>query len=254
MTREPETFTEEELHAYADGHLDPARRAALEADAEAVARARAYRRQNEALHGLFDSVAEEPPPARFSVDGIQDKLTAGRRRAWLRLAASVAIFLIGGLAGWALNDGLSSRGAVTGSLAREALTAHRLYVSEVRHPVEVAADQEAHLVAWLSKRLGAPLKIPVLARAGYSLVGGRLLPSSLGPAAQFMYERADGRRLTVFIRSNPSSDTTAFRYLEEGGVSAFYWLDGPLGYALIGEEERERLLDLSRAIYQQLNS
>ena len=36
----------------------------------------------------------------------------------------------------------------------DALDAYKLYAVEVRHPVEVPGDQRAHLVEWLSKRLG----------------------------------------------------------------------------------------------------
>ena len=34
----------------------------------------------------------------------------------------------------------------------------------------------------------------------------------------------------------------------------FYWLDGPLGYALAGSLEREELLRMARQVYEQLNS
>ncbi len=53
---------------------------------------------------------------------------------------------------------------------------------EVRHPVEVTAAQQDHLVQWLSKRVGRPLKVPVLAAEGYELVGGRLLSGDGGAA------------------------------------------------------------------------
>jgi anti-sigma factor RsiW len=250
----PESFTEEELHAYADGHLDGARRAAVDADPQAAAKAQAYRRQNEALQALFGAVADEPLPAPLCVETIEHRLAVARRRSWLRVAAAVLLLLAGGAGGWVLNDLWGQRGAAQLVLAQEAFSAHQVYVKEVRHPVEVAAEEEAHLVKWLSKRLGAPLKAPVLATAGYDLVGGRLLPSGGGPAAQFMYETADGRRLTIFIRANPSSEVVAFRFVEGTGASAFYWLEGPLGYAIIGTEPRARLLELSRAIYQQLGS
>ena len=250
----PESFTEEELHAYADGRLDGARRAAVDADPQAAAKAQAYRRQNEALQALYGAVADEPVPAPLCVETIEHRLASARRRTGLRAAAAVLLLLAGGAGGWVLNDLWGQRGAAQLVLAREAFSAHQIYVKEVRHPVEVAAAEEAHLVKWLSKRLGAPLMAPVLTTAGYDLVGGRLLPSGDGPAAQFMYETADGRRLTVFIRANPSSEVVAFRYLEKAGASAFYWLEGPLGYAIIGTEPRERLLELSRAIYRQLGS
>ena len=38
--------------------------------------------------------------------------------------------------------------------ARQAVLAHVVYSPEVRHPVEVRAAQQEHLVQWLSKRLG----------------------------------------------------------------------------------------------------
>ncbi len=61
-------------------------------------------------------------------------------------------------------------------LANVAVLAHAAYVPEVRHPVEVAAPEEQHLVAWLSKRLSTPIKRAVARTAGYQLLGGRLLP------------------------------------------------------------------------------
>ena len=41
---------------------------------------------------------------------------------------------------------------------------------------------------WLSRRLGKPLKVPVLAAQGYELMGGRLLPGDNGARAQFMFQ------------------------------------------------------------------
>ena len=54
------------------------------------------------------------------------------------------------------------------TIAREAALAHVAYVPEVRHPVEVTAAEEKHLVAWLSKRLDAPLRAPSLVSPGTS--------------------------------------------------------------------------------------
>ena len=56
-----------------------------------------------------------------------------------------------------------------------ALGAHTVFVPEVRHPVEVKAD-EAHLVRWLAKRVGADVRAPALGSMGWQLMGGRLLP------------------------------------------------------------------------------
>ena len=119
-------------------------------------------------------------------------------------------------------------------------------------PVEVTASEEQHLVNWLSKRLGAGVRAPDLEPAGFALVGGRLLPGSDGgPAAQFMYEDQSGRRLTLYLRhAQWDSGETAFRDAERVGVSLFYWIDGPFGYALAGDLDRERLLEVARLVYR----
>src|SRR5436190_949099 len=83
----------------------------------------------------------------------------------------------------------------------EAIEAHRLYVVEVRHPVEVPGSEATHLAQWLSRRIGYSLRAPDLDGSGLKLVGGRLLPSSAGlGAAFFMYEGTTGERFTVYCR------------------------------------------------------
>jgi len=142
----------------------------------------------------------------------------------------------------------------TAGLVRQAVLAHAVYVPEVRHPVEVGADQEAHLVQWLSKRLGTAVRVPDLQTAGFKLVGGRLLPGETGPAAQFMYQDGAGRRVTLYLRHGSDPRETAFRYAREGNVSAFYWVDRGAGYALAGDLPREDLLALAEAAYRQLEA
>ncbi len=127
-----------------------------------------------------------------------------------------------------------------------------MFVSEVRHPVEVGAEQEAHLVAWLSKRLGTKLRAPDVRAAGFELVGGRLLAEGARPVAQLMYEDAGGRRLTIYLRTIEGAEQTAFRFVEENGVAAFYWIDRDYAYALVAPLERERLLDIAHRVYRDL--
>jgi len=67
------------------------------------------------------------------------------------------------------------------------------------HPVEVGAGAEAHLVQWLSKRLGRPLVVPDPAAVGFRLMGGRLPPAEDGPAAQFHMRTARGGRVTLYL-------------------------------------------------------
>ena len=75
-----------------------------------------------------------------------------------RLAPLAAAILIAALAG---AGGYLARGLTTDTRRPEAafvttaIGAHSVYVPEVRHPVEVGAAEEAHLVQWLTKRIGA---------------------------------------------------------------------------------------------------
>jgi anti-sigma factor RsiW len=242
-------ITEADLHAFVDGVL-PAERVGevetyLAAHPDDAARVAAYRQQSDGLHRTFDSVLDEPLPQR---------LVARSRFPWLRYAAVAGWVALGGVSGWYLHALDTGRSGESATWARRAAVAHVVYSPEVRHPVEVGADQETHLVNWLSKRLGTQLKTPNLGNLGYSLVGGRLLPGERGPVAQFMYQDGRGQRLTLYVRTN-SDDTreTAFRFAQENNVGVFYWLDRRLGYALSGEVDKAELLRVATAVYRQLN-
>jgi len=206
---------------------------------------------SQALHQLYDPVLEEPVPARLRA----------RRRNWRAFALAagwvIAGICVGTLAGWHLHAARSvvaQQAEVPGFVKRAAI-AHATYSPEVRHPVEVGADQEQHLVAWLSKRLGAQVRAPKLDSIGYSLVGGRLLPGDNGPVAHFMYQTEKGRRITLYVRTEATENReTAFRYASEGNVKVFYWIDRKLGYALSSADlGREDLIKVANAVYQQLN-
>jgi anti-sigma factor RsiW len=268
-------MNEAELQAWVDGRLPPDRQAAVErylADHPAdAARLQAYLEQNAALHALFDDVLDAPIPAAFSLP-LADTPRAPAPApawsipAWRRMAAMVAVAagagLIGGTAGWTLRGAGTDNGAVVAgstptqalaALPRQAAIAHAVYTPEVKHPVEVGADQQQHLVAWLSKRLGKQLRPPQLAKQGYELVGGRLLPGDSGPVAQFMYADASGQRMTLYVSSGQKQNRdTGFRFAQEGNVGVFYWIDGSFGYALSAAVGKKELSQIANAVYEQL--
>jgi anti-sigma factor RsiW len=252
MTSKGAAIPENELHAYVDGQLPEDRRMEVEAyladNPQDQARIRDYQEQNRLLHASYDPVMAEPIPTSWHL--------AARRQpfSFQAVAAAVAFIFLGGVAGWFLRGAIIQLSAKEVDFARQAALAHALYTPEVRHPVEVTAEQEEHLVRWLSKRLGGTLKVPHLVDLGYELVGGRLLPGDQGPVAQFMYQEQSGRRLTLYIKTDPSSEReTAFRFSQQGKVAVFYWLDRRLSYALSGEMRKDELLHIANTIYQRLN-
>jgi anti-sigma factor RsiW len=243
-------MNEEQLHAYADGLLDRDARAQVEATLAAspddAARVQEWMRQNDLLRASFDPVLLEPVPDRLRLLRI--------RRAWLPYAMAAMWVMLGVAIGVSASGLLRDRAAEAASLPRRAAMAHAVYSPEVRHPVEVGAAEQDHLVRWLSKRLGADIKAPLLQPLGYELVGGRLLPGENGPVAHFMYQDSRGQRLTLYVskRKGDSRDT-AFRFSQEGRVAVFYWIDASLGYALSSELDKATLLKVATSVYQQLN-
>ncbi|WP_434662496.1 anti-sigma factor [Paraburkholderia sp. A3BS-1L] len=248
------------LGAWLDDELPADARAAvraqLAADEHAAQRVAAWRAQKAALQALCRAGDEAAVPAY---------LVLRRRDPWWRRAGLAAVWAVAG-AGFALAAGalmpqwfpggpwgaggaagVAGVGQAPPSLARDAQgfarsadVAYAVYSPEVRHPVEVGAADETHLVAWLSKRLGKPLAIPPLGEYGYALVGGRLLPGAAGPAAQFMYQNHAGTRLTLYVSAS-GRDRDAVHLLSDGSRRTFYWSTDGTGYALSGPATEARL-------------
>ena len=238
------------LSAFIDDELPHSERDAvsqrLAQDPDAAACVAAYRAQKAALRALCASPAQaaEPPVVVLRV-----------RAPWWRQFGVAACWLVAG-AGLALVLGpmaprLLGGGNEPMAFAQRADVAYAVYTPEHRHPVEVAASEEAHLIAWLSKRLNRPLSVPSLQEYGYSLVGGRLLPGEAGPAAQFMYENQAGGRLTLYVTGTPK-DETAFRLFRDGDRRTFYWVNDRMGYALSGPISEGKLRTIAIDVCSEL--
>lgn len=257
MTQATGTVGENDLHAFVDGLLDEGRRAEVEAwletnpqDAERVA---SWSSQNERIREVFarDFVARSSDAEMLR----RDRPSVGSRlsRPAMAAAAALLIFAAGfGSGRLTMTTPSPPSGIFTASLAQEARSAFLVYTSEVRHPVEVAADQQDHLAAWLGKRLDYPLRLPDLSALGYSLVGGRLLPVGGQPGALLMYENAGGQRLTIIVGRNAENRETSFRLDTHGPVRTFYWIDGTIGYAVTGEIPAEDLRAVADECYRQM--
>ncbi len=262
--------TEADLHAYADKQLATERRALVERyldeHPEKQQLVADWCSQNEMMRALLDPVLHSPIPARIPVRAPVSHFP------WRGLAASITIAIASASAAWVVRGKIDAQevqladtrassmvhatgGMLTG-FARRAAVAHVVYSPDVRRPVEVSAEQEQQLVAWLSKRLGTQVRPPVLQGIGYELIGGRLLPGDTGPVAQFMYHNAAGQRLTLYVtREVPKVDgkaETRFRFGEDGPVNVFYWVDKDLGYAISGGADRGELMRVSQEVYKQL--
>ncbi len=242
--------TEDELHAYVDGELPAERRSDVEAwlasHPEDAERVQSWRDMADALHARYDAIADEPVPKRLEIERL---MRQPRRWVYGAIAAGVAAFIVGSGLGWVAH-GAAAKPSTFQSFTLDALDAHRLYVVEVRHPVEVPGNERDHLQAWLSKRCGWTVTAPELGSTGLKLVGGRLLPGPTGPASFLMYESASGERFTVYT-AKASTETTQMRYMKQDGDGALFWADRGVGYVVSGGSDRERLTQVARLVYDQ---
>lgn len=255
MTTPDTPVTPDELHAYVDGELPADRLDAVETwlanHAEDAALVAAWRAQTDAIRARYGGVAGEPVPARLKIENV---LRNGKSWRAIAAAAVIAAFIGGGVAGWMAHGAAASPAALSPfeRLTGEAMAAHKLYINEVRHPIEVGAT-EAHLLPWLSRRVGTQLRAPDLASFDLKLLGGRLLPGVAGPAALFMYESGKGERVTLYC-SKLGEERTPLIYNESGNVASVQWIEGGYAYVISGPADKARLKGIAKASYLQLEN
>ncbi|KQT97209.1 anti-sigma factor family protein [Rhizobium sp. Leaf453] len=263
MTDERPPVTEDDLHAYVDGFLDEDRRREVEAwlkdHPKEAADVAAWQAQAADLKAAFSPYARLDEADNAMVHPAPSPTTNTPWRKAAILAASLVLFLSGAAVGIYADRTLGYSVSVETASALESLPAQSksaflIYASEKRHPVEVGADQQEHLVTWLGKRLDYKLVAPDLRSQGYSLVGGRLVPVNGKAGAMLMYENAAGQRLTMLLGKNPENAETSFRFESAGPLETFYWIDGSIGYAVTGELGRAELQAIAEECYRQFES
>ncbi len=263
MTDKRTPVTEDDLHAYVDGFLDEKRRREIEAwlkdHPQEAAEVAVWQAQAADLKAAFSGYARLDDADWAMVRAAPSPVVNTPLRKAALLAASLVLFLSGAAAGIYADRTLGAFPPIETASALESLPAQSksaflIYASEKRHPVEVGADEQEHLVTWLGKRLDYKLVAPDLRAQGYSLVGGRLVPVNGKAGAMLMYENATGQRLTILLGKNPENAETSFRFESAGPVETFYWIDGSIGYAVTGELGRAELQAIAEECYRQFES
>tara|TARA_Y100001936_G_scaffold252501_1_gene312407 strand:+ start:15373 stop:16149 length:777 start_codon:yes stop_codon:yes gene_type:complete len=249
-------FGDAELNAFLDGELDADSQEILltwlAENPNAEKRLQALREDRDRLKELHNDFLSESVPERFTQLIARAPVKNPTSSSWMRAAAAIVLLTAGAVGGWVAKERVSPQQiAANTGFVNQAVSAHVVFTKERRHAVEAKAE-EKHLVRWLSKRVGRTLNPPNLNAAGYKLVGGRLVADNGKPAAQFMFQTTDRKRLTLYVRSAANEKETSFRIVEDRGVSAFYWIEKPYAYALIGKVDRQKLVALGEIVHGHL--
>ncbi|HEX4767477.1 MAG TPA: anti-sigma factor [Lichenihabitans sp.] len=290
MPVSPRPFAEADVHAFVDGQMDFDRRAAfmqaMSTDSDLQARVDGWRRQNDALTSTFGTVVAEPVPVRLmptslnrdwrgastksapSDQGTAPAAGTARRRRLGPVAIAFAGFLAGGAATIAAGSAGLMPLTLTAAypvppaavsnqrgLPLRAYEAHRTYATDLNHPVEVGAADEPHLLKWVQHRLAMPVRIPDLRREGWTLLGGRVLPGDLGPAAFLLYGNGIDRLGLYMARTNlPQADGYTLYDDGTGVASVAYWVDEPVGYAITTSRDSAWLQRNGPALFKSIRA
>jgi anti-sigma factor RsiW len=244
----------EAASAYVDGQLDADAARQVEArlaiDAELCARVEAYRRQNAAIRALFNGALREPMPLHL--------LPRRRERQWTwRMAAAVAGLLIGAAGGAAVTWQIMRPeppvlATVTEGFITRAAAAHAVNATDAIFAGELGSDDPRALAGWLAQGLGIPVQPPDLQSAGFTLAGGRLLPDEADAAAQFIYRRADGTQLTLYVRATRLGVVEpGFKWHTVDRLRVCFWFTDSASYAMVAEMSREEMKALAQIVVGQ---
>jgi anti-sigma factor RsiW len=253
MSRRP--IAEDDLHAYVDGALEPERKAEvadyLREHPDVGKRVAAFSGQRDLLRAALAPIADSPLPPELNLSRIIDN--RARRPSVVRWAMAAMLLLsIGGLGGWSMRGALLAWPGGLVALAQEATASYSVYAPDRVRPVEVRASESAQLVQWVSDRLRRPVKVPDLTTSGYRLMGGRLVATSHGPAAMFMYDDDRGSRIVVLTRPMNSADQNApMTPRSQGDVGGLAWADDGVGYSLVGHAAPESLRPIANEVRRQ---
>jgi anti-sigma factor RsiW len=246
--------TEDDLHAYVDHALESERRAevaaVLESHPDVARRVGAFSVQRDVLRAALAPIAAEPLPPQLDLS----RMIVRRRRrtmpAWWAVAA-LLLMSVGGFGGWVARGVMPASPGGLVALAQEAVDSYSVYAPDRVRPVEVRAPDSAQLVQWLSDRLHYPVKVPDLTTSGLRLMGGRLVATSHGPAAMFMYDDDHGSRLVVLTRPMSTDQNAPMMPRSSGSVAGYAWADGGMGYSLVGPTGAQSLRPIADEVRRQ---
>lgn len=239
-------ITEEELHAFIDGELDPSRHdeiaLLLSQDATLARRVAEFREDKERLSSIYAPLLRRPIPTAWEKQIRRRRVIPRRSRDIAAIGAMAAslVLVVGGM--W-----FASRvnPPQTRSLVSEALAAR----SGDLEPDTTMSSGVDSLAAGheISAALAMRAKAPVLTRFGFRLSAVKSYAAvSKRRAVELVYANASGRELTLYV--SRAVGAPRFDQFESGDLRICIWQDDVVGMVIAGKlsaAEMQRLATLA---------
>ena len=167
------------------------------------------------------------------------------RRNALFVARRMLSVLAGVLAFWVAG---ALFGNPSAEFAKAASAAYRTFADNGTRPVEIATSDRDALNKWFAPQVLRAQKIPNLAAAGLSVLGGRIVPGAFLSAQYVLYENPQHERIALAIEAIDAPPETNVEIGQIGPVLCASWTGTGHSFALIGHVSRARLAELARLV------
>lgn len=268
---------ETRLAAYADGDISREEKLAIEellaGDSDARRIYDTLRHGSDIGRKAFDEILKEPVPLALvrSIKSAQPPKSREARRlarptlklaptARQALAASLLFFIVGGGLGYLL--GIHQGGSRLASPATPAVfhawpddlaTAHRIYLRQQSHVVEVPATQIDEIQKWLTSTVGVRFNLPDLASEGLIFQGARLVIAAGKPTGQLVYKSVEGEIIAVsFFKEDGSIGNVDFNEVIKDDIGIVTWHRAGIGYAVAGNSSNALLDDIANRVSSEI--
>jgi anti-sigma factor RsiW len=242
--------SEHDLQAYVDHRLEPDDRNRLDtylaAHPDLAAQVRAWQQDAQRLRLALANDGQLPARPALDPAMIRQRMRRQSRRYLASAAALLLAVGIGGLSGWQAREVTLSRNTLP---MTDALQAYRLFAVQQILPADLRVQQGGELQTWLDRYFDHAHRLPDLQAAGFKPVSGRLMSTDQGPAAMVLYEDANGRRVSFYIRPPGPNNTLLPRgSRRDDGLQAEYWSSAGYNYAVVSPIDGPAIPLLKNAI------
>ncbi len=272
------SVTDEVLGAYIDGELDETTRIEVEAylarNPKAVEYVEQASRLRDNLHRLFDNQLAVPLPPHHAelAEALERSTSLGKSRRFhpQLLAACIAAlvlltatglgwrYLSGDITGQRMFALFDQQLPPEGKATNQQASSGQQGAADVggQHAATkqaVAASQGDELEGGQQNTTGEKAPAPAVSAPdfssfGFQLVGTRVLAKHDDQSMQLIYESSEGARVELFYTSGSPTSKSSLTLMEEGPIAVLFWHNAGRSYSLIGEVDRNTLLEIGKVV------